>query len=270
MSLEASRIWRLRLGLEFAARQRDLTGDQLAKLIGAHHRELPAASPCPNSHQCSGSLRTNFRATEWSRMACGRPRVPMDCCAVAGTQVQSCKSMVLVYATDASGGTRGFYGVTRRRCDPVDVAAAGQCAERWKFLSGGFIRARRSIQLKCEQRACQALRLGIDEAHENSRVDLHPSLVESVQADFQLLLFGRGVFDNVPPFSTCLPGIFCVWRKPVEISWGGQSVCHGVASRSESLVKGSCSCWTVWPWCWEPQKAVAVFLLSTTLVAKSV
>ena len=34
LSLEASRIWRLGRGLEFAAHQKHLTGDQLAKLIG--------------------------------------------------------------------------------------------------------------------------------------------------------------------------------------------------------------------------------------------
>ena len=34
LSLEASRIWKLRLGLELAARQRHLAGDQVAKLIG--------------------------------------------------------------------------------------------------------------------------------------------------------------------------------------------------------------------------------------------
>ena len=34
LSLEASRIWRLRRGLESAARQKQLTGDQVAKLIG--------------------------------------------------------------------------------------------------------------------------------------------------------------------------------------------------------------------------------------------
>ena len=34
LSLEDSRIWRLRHGLEFAACQKQLTGDQLAKLIG--------------------------------------------------------------------------------------------------------------------------------------------------------------------------------------------------------------------------------------------
>ena len=34
LSLEASRTWRLRRGLEYAARQRHITGDQMAKLIG--------------------------------------------------------------------------------------------------------------------------------------------------------------------------------------------------------------------------------------------
>ena len=34
LSLEASRIWRFRRGLEYAARQRHLSGDQVAKLIG--------------------------------------------------------------------------------------------------------------------------------------------------------------------------------------------------------------------------------------------
>ena len=39
-----------------------------------------------------------------------------------------------VHATDASGGARGGYEVTRRWCDPVVAAAAGSCAERWRFL----------------------------------------------------------------------------------------------------------------------------------------
>ena len=45
LSLEACRIWRLRRGLEYAARQRHLTGDQVAL-------ELPAASSVLVSHQC--------------------------------------------------------------------------------------------------------------------------------------------------------------------------------------------------------------------------
>ena len=43
-----------------------------------------------------------------------------------------------VYATDASDGARGGCGVTRRWCDPEDVAAAGSCAERWRFSAEEF------------------------------------------------------------------------------------------------------------------------------------
>ena len=50
--LEASRIWRLRRGLEYAARQRHLTGDQVAKLIGHITWSCLLASSCLVSHQC--------------------------------------------------------------------------------------------------------------------------------------------------------------------------------------------------------------------------
>ena len=48
------------------------------------------------------------------------------------------------YATDASGGTHGGYGFTRRLCDPEDTAAAGSCAELWRLSAEEFISARRS------------------------------------------------------------------------------------------------------------------------------
>ena len=55
-----------------------------------------------------------------------------------------------VYATDAFGGARGGNGVTRRWCDPEDVAAAGRCAERWRFSAEESISARRSVLVDSE------------------------------------------------------------------------------------------------------------------------
>ena len=90
----------------------------------------------------------------------------------------------------------------------MDVAAAGRCAERWTFSAEEFVSARRS-----EQRACKALWLGVDDAHENGRVDLHPSLVESVQAAFQSMPFDRGVFENCTiHHRTAQVRQFSVWR----------------------------------------------------------
>ena len=64
-----------------------------------------------------------------------------------------------------------------------------------------------------------------EDAYESSRVDLHPTLVGNVQADFQLMPSARAAFEHVPsiifqPKSawTILFGV--VWRKPLEILQG--------------------------------------------------
>ena len=69
--LEASRIWRLRSGLEHASRQRHLTVNQVAKFIGAHHVELHAASSCLVSHLCWVSFCTYLWIPEAD--GCGLP-----------------------------------------------------------------------------------------------------------------------------------------------------------------------------------------------------
>ena len=62
-----------------------------------------------------------------------------------------------VYATDASGGARGGYGVTRRKGDPETVAAAGSCAGRWRFSAEEFICAWRSVLIENERKASPLL-----------------------------------------------------------------------------------------------------------------
>ena len=131
LSLEASRIWRLRRGLEYAARQRHLAGDQVAKLIGHISWSCLLRRPdlClinawdrfvrtfgPRSGRLWLIVAQEFR---WIASL-----LPLLICNLASPWSP------WVYATDASGGARGSYGVTRRRCDPVDAAAAGSCAER--------------------------------------------------------------------------------------------------------------------------------------------
>ena len=71
--------------------------------------------------------------------------------------------------------------LTRRWCDPVDVAAAGSCAERWRFSAEEFISARRSALGEHERKVQRASRLGVEDTHEICRVDLHPSLVGDMQ-----------------------------------------------------------------------------------------
>ena len=89
-----------------------------------------------------------------------------------------------VYASEASGRARGGYGVPRRLCDPVDVAAAGSCAERRRFSAEEFVSARRSVLVENERKVQKATFLGVEDVHEESRVDLHPSLVGDTQESF--------------------------------------------------------------------------------------
>ena len=121
LSLEASRIWKLRFGLEFAARQRHLAGDQVAKLIGhiTWSCQRFAHTFGPRGGRVWPAVAQEFR---WIASP-----LPLLNCDLASPW------SLWVYAADASGGARGGYGVTRRWCDPEDVAAAGSCAERWRF-----------------------------------------------------------------------------------------------------------------------------------------
>ena len=95
-SLEDSRIWRLRHGLEFAACQKQLTGDQVAKFNWSLHLELSAASPCPVPQQCWVSLYTYFRTSMRTVVACGCSGIQVDRVIASTLDVQLCRSLVTV------------------------------------------------------------------------------------------------------------------------------------------------------------------------------
>ena len=101
LSLQASRIW-LRHGLEFAACQKQLTGDQVAKLIGhitwSCLLRRPALSLINAGYRCAGTFG---------------PRSGRLWPAVAQEIRFSSPWSPWVYAADASGEARGGYGVTR-------------------------------------------------------------------------------------------------------------------------------------------------------------
>ncbi len=56
-------------------------------------------------------------------------------------------------------GARGGVGVTSRKCDPETVAAAGSCAERWRFSAEEFISTRRSVLIENERKLRKPLGL---------------------------------------------------------------------------------------------------------------
>ena len=154
--MEASRIWRLRRGLEFAARQRHLTGDQVAKLIG--HITWSCLLRRPALFLVNAGISSRALSDpQAAGMARSRPGIPLDCVITASSHLQSCQSLVSMGLrhgrTDASGGAREGYGVTRRKCDLETVAAAGNCAERWRFTAEEFISARRSVLIENERKS---------------------------------------------------------------------------------------------------------------------
>ena len=133
LSLEASRIWRLRHGLEFAARQRHLTGDQVAKLI-EHITGI-----CLLRRPALSLINVGYRFTRTFGPRSGRvwPAIAQEFRCIASLLPLLTFNLASpwspwVHATDVSGGARGGYGVTRRKCDSKTVAAAGSCAERWR------------------------------------------------------------------------------------------------------------------------------------------
>ena len=115
-----------------------------------------------------------------------------------------------VYATDASGGARGGYGVTRRWWDPVDAAATRSCAERCRFSAEEFISARRPALDELELEAEKASWLGVEDVHEENHVGLHPSLVGDMWESFQTMPDDRAVFENVPPTILQRKSAWCV------------------------------------------------------------
>ena len=214
LSLEATRVWWLRLGLEFAC-PRFLTGDQVAKLIG--HITWSCLLRRPALSLVNAGYR--FARTFGPRGGWVWPAVAQVFRGIATLLPLLNYSLPRsqspwVYATDASGGVRRGHGATRRRCDLKEVAAA---------------------VVECERRPSKALWLGVTDARDSGRVDLHPSLAGSMQVDFQSLIPDRAVFENVPSFIihpkaawTILFG--GVWRKPLEILRGDEKA-HGMALR---------------------------------------
>ena len=93
LSLDASRIWRLRRGLEYAARQRHLTGDQVAKLIGHITSSCLLRRP---AHQCGVSFCTYLWTPKRTVVACRRARTPMDCVIAATSLLQLFHPLVTV------------------------------------------------------------------------------------------------------------------------------------------------------------------------------
>ena len=185
-----------------------------------------------------------------------------------------------VYATDASGDARVGYGVTPRGCDPDTVAAACSCAGRWRFSAEEFISARRSVLIENEWTAQKAAWLWVVDEHEDNRVDLHPSLLWSMQESLHLIPCVRAVFETVPSIILQPKSAWCVlfggvWRKSVEnlrgervkpMSWG----CAMLVGPLKAWENGCCSCWTTWPWFWVLRRVAVARQTSTPLVAKFV
>ena len=90
------------------------------------------------------------------------------------------------------------------------VAAAGSCAERWRFSAEEFISARRSVLIANEWKAQKAAWFGVVDVHEANRVDLHPSLAGSRQESFQSMPCDRAVFENVPSITLQPKSAWCV------------------------------------------------------------
>ena len=226
LSLEASRIWQLRRGLKYAARQRHVTGDQLAKLIG--HITLS----CLLRRLALSLVNAGYRFARTFGPRSGRmwPAVAQELRWIASLlPLLTCNLASpwspWVYATDASGGEHEGYGVTRRWCDPVDAAAAGGCAERWRCSAEEFISARRSALGEHERKVQKASWFGVEDTHEICRVDLHPSLVGHMQEEFHGMPDDRAVFENVPSTILQPKSVWCVlfggvWKKPLEMLQG--------------------------------------------------
>ena len=226
LSLEASRIWRLRRGLEYAARQRHLTGDQVAKLIGH------ITWSCLLRRPALSLINAGYRFARAFGPRSGRlwPAVTQELRWISSLlPLLSCNLASpwspWVYATDASGGTHGGYEVTRRLCDPVHTTAAGSCAERRRFSAEEFISARRSALGEHERKVQKASWLGVEDIHEVCRVDLHTSLVGDMRENFHATPDDRAVFEIVPSSILQPKSAWCVlfggvWRKPLDILRG--------------------------------------------------
>ena len=247
LSLEDSRIWRLRHGLEFAACQKHLAGDQVAKFIGH------ITWGCLLRRPALSLINAGYRFARTFGPRSGRlwlavahefkwiaSLLPLLTCNLASPWSP------WVYATDASGGAHGGFGVTRRWRDPVDAAATGSCGERWRFPAEEFISARRSALVELELEAQKTSWLGVEDIREAGRVDLHPRWVGDMRESFHAMPDDRAVFENIPSTILQPKSAWCilfggVWRKPLEILRGeGKAYVMGLrhACRStESLRK---------------------------------
>ena len=96
LSLEATRIWRLRRGLEYAARQRHLTGDKVAKLIGHITWSCLLRRPALSLIRCSVSFCTYLWTPKRTVVACRRARIPMDRVIAATSLLQPYQPLVAV------------------------------------------------------------------------------------------------------------------------------------------------------------------------------
>ena len=133
---EASRIGRLRRGLEHAARQRHLAGDQVANIIG---NILPYFSSMlgivlhvpldPEADGCGLPLRKN---SEGSRHCCHFSRATLPVLGRHGSLLQ----MPRVVHTGARE--------SRAACVIQWIRQRQVWAERWRFCAEVFISARRS------------------------------------------------------------------------------------------------------------------------------
>ena len=232
LSLEVSRIWPLRRCLEFAARQRYLTGDQVAKLIGHITWSCQLRRPALSLINARPAVAQEFR---WIASL-----LPLLTCNLASPW------SVWVYATDASGGAPGGCGVTRRECDSETVAAAGSCAERWRFSAEEFIIS--ALGDQCWSKMSCRKPPGLE-----SKM-CHPSYCSpSLLGACCLEVSGGNLWRS--------------YGERVNPTPRGRATRVGLLKAWEN---GCCSCWTTWPWFWVLQRVAVARQTATTLVAKFV
>ena len=255
--LEASRIWRLRRGLEYAARERDILRGIRWPSYWAHHLELPGASSCLVSHQCRVSFCAHFRILKRAGLARSRPGNPLDCVISAASHLQSCRHgfmprMPLVPPEEATV-LRVAHVILRRVRQQAAVHS-----------DGGFPPKSSSALENEPESSKTSAWLGVKDVDEENRVDLHPSLSGGMQENFQSMPFDRAVFENVPsvlPQPKCLPGASCLevsggnlWRSYGErvkpTSWD----CAMRVGLLNAWENGCYSRWTTWRWFWVLQR----------------
>ena len=261
LSLEASR-----LGLEFAARQSLLTGDQVVKLIGY------VTWSCLLRRSALSLINARYRFVRTFEPRNGRvwPVVAQEFRWVAALPpLLNCSPVSAwspwVYVTDASGGLRRGYGVTRRQCDLKDVADAGWCAERWRLLLRTLLEPVVRFSWRVKGRRPKPFRL--ESKMLTNVVELTCTRLwwEACKQTFSHFLSFALPSTNVPslivqPKSAWKILFGGAWRKLLDIlrerakltSWG----CVMRVVFVKAWVRGFCSCWTMWLWCWALQRSV--------------